>query len=60
MNKNIKENLINLLENLYHKDIKEFEFKEQLNRKSLRFKYYDFYYSQDELYDTNEYNQVHA
>ena len=48
MNKNIKENLINLLENLYHKDIKEFEFKEQLNRKSLRFKYYDFYYSQDE------------
>lgn len=52
MNKNTTDNLIILLKKILHKDIEDLEFKEQLNKQSLRSKYYDFYYTQDEKFNS--------
>ena len=52
MNKNTKDNLINSLRKILYKDIEDLEFKEQLNKQSLRSKYYDFYYTQDEKFNS--------
>ena len=46
--KNTKDRLINLLSKIHYKEIEDIEFQEQSNKKSLRLKYYDFYYTQNE------------